>query len=130
MIKSLLSRYSKAFAVLAIGASLIAAPYLIPENPDSPVFRTGTLALLLMLGAISPVHAALKKHSLTSLIYGCGSGFIFLLCLGIGNELRFYDQLLPGMGSFASAYIDTILSNTLLQNVSTDGREISTTFPE
>ena len=104
MMKSLLNRYAKPLAVLAILAAFIAAPYLVPENPDSPVFRSGTLALLLMLGAISPVQAALKKHSLSSLIYGCGFAFVFLLCLGLGNELRFYDQLLPGFGSLVRRF--------------------------
>ena len=79
MIDALLKKHAKPLALLAVLSAIFAAPYLIPENPDSAVFRSGTLPMLLMLASVSPVHTALKKHSLRSLLYGCGFAFFFLL---------------------------------------------------
>ena len=113
MTKSPLKRYALFLAAAAVLSALVATPSLVPENPDSPVFRSGTFALVLMLGAIQPVFSALKKHSLSSLIYGFSFAFVFLLCLGLGNELRFYDQLLPGFGSFVRRFAVPVLATPM-----------------
>ena len=41
----LIRRYAAALAALSMGLLALAAPYLIPANPDSAVFRSGTLGL-------------------------------------------------------------------------------------
>ncbi len=113
MIHTLLKKHAALLTALAVLGALIAAPYLTPENPDSAVFRSGTLGLLLLIAASSPVYASLKKHSLRALIYGGCFAFLFLLCLGIGNELRFYDQLLPGIGSMIRRFAVPLLAAPL-----------------
>ena len=113
MLAALFKQYAKPLSFLSVLMAAVAAPYLIPENPDSAVFRSGTLALLLLLAAASPVCAALKKHSLRALIYGSGFAFLFLLCLGVGNELRFYDQLLPGFGSLIRRFAVPLLATPM-----------------
>lgn len=56
-------------------------------------------AALLLLAAAYPVHAAFEKHPARALKYGLFLGLVFTFFLGVGSELMFYDQLLPGMGS-------------------------------
>ena len=109
----LIRKHARLLAVLSALMAIIAAPYLVPESPDSPVFRSGFLALLLMLAAISPVHHALSRHSLRALVYGCCFAAVFMVALGLGNELRFYDQLLPGMGSLIRRFAVPVMASPL-----------------
>lgn len=99
MILSLMRKHAALLAALAALMAAFAAPYLLPADPDSAVFRSGALGALLLLAAYRPVHHALAHRSLRQLAYGCVFGFIFALCLGVGSELAYYDQLLPGLGS-------------------------------
>lgn len=114
MIERLMRKYAVLLTVLAALAAVIAAPYLIPENPDSAVFRSGAFGMLLAAGCAFPVHRALKQHSLRQLIYGCVFSLMLTVCMAIGNELRFYDQLLPGMGSMLRRFTVPVLAAPLL----------------
>lgn len=76
-----------------------AAPYLIPVNPDSAVFRSGTLALLLVLAGLYPVWQAFRRASRRQLVCGFGFALLFAAALSLGSELFVYDGLLRGAGS-------------------------------
>lgn len=97
--ESLLRRHSLLMAALSALLMALAAPYLVPENPDSAVFRSGSLGAILLIVSVFPVRASLKRCSLRALAYGGVFALIFSLCLGLGSELAVYDGLLPGMGS-------------------------------
>ena len=98
-LRGLLRRFSLPLALLSALLLAVAAPYLLPANPDSAVFRSGTLGLILLLAAVCPIRHALEHSSLRALVFGCIFALIFALCLGLGSELVIYDGLLPGMGS-------------------------------
>ena len=95
----LIRKHASALALFTVLLGLFAAPYLIPENPDSEVFRTGTLGTLLMLSCYFPVHQAFSKSSLRTLVMSMGLGLAFAAALSLGSELHVYNGLLPGMGS-------------------------------
>lgn len=99
MIHTLIKKYAAPLTALSALALLLAAPYLIPDNPDSAVFRAGSLGVLLILFCCFPVHQALKRHSLRQLVYGMAFALAFSIALSLGSELHVYEQLLPGMGS-------------------------------
>ena len=92
-------RYASALSLLSVLAGLFAASYLIPENPDSAVFRSGTLGTALLLACYFPVRQALERVSLRTLLCAGCFGLAYALALSLGAELNFYDGLLPGMGS-------------------------------
>ena len=71
-LRSLLQKHSVLAAIAAALLAAFAAPYLIPADPDSAVFRSGMLSALLLLAAAFPVRTALERHSMRSLLYGCG----------------------------------------------------------
>lgn len=96
---SFLKKHSALIALLILLPAAYAAPYLLPSDPDSAVFRNGTLSALFLFSAWYPVRHALRTHSLRSILYGCVFAAFFSLCLGLGSELSFYGYLLPGMGS-------------------------------
>ena len=93
------SHRSTLLTLFSVLAAAFAAPYLVPGDPDAQVFRNGVLPALLLLAAAYPVHAAFEKHPARALKYGLFLGLVFTFFLGVGSELMFYDQLLPGMGS-------------------------------
>ena len=92
-------RHSALLAALFVLLAALAAPYLVPEDPDSAVFRSGTLGALLVLAAFFPVRAALERRSVRALLYGCAFALVFSFFLAIGSELTFYGGFLAGMGS-------------------------------
>lgn len=92
-------KYAHLFSLAAVLAALAAAPYLIPENPDSPVFRSGTLGTLLVFACFFPVKDALTKADRRTLAVSMALGLLFASALSLGSELFIYDGLLPGMGS-------------------------------
>lgn len=96
---TLIRRYAAMLALLIVALGLFAAPYLIPENPDSEVFRTGMLGVILMLSCYYPVQQALEKADRRTLVSCLGLGLLFAGALSIGSELHVYEGLLPGMGS-------------------------------
>ena len=60
----MIRKYARILTTLAVLSAAIASPFLVPENPDSPVFRSGTFALLLLGAAAFPVYQAFRKNSL------------------------------------------------------------------
>lgn len=110
----LIRKYAVLLALAAVLCACIAAPYLVPADPDSPVFRVGTLGALLLLFCAFPVRDALRRHSLRALIYGCCFAFIYALCLGVGSEMVFYNGLLPGMGSLVRRFAAPMLATPML----------------
>ena len=92
-------KYAHLLSLAAVLAALAAAPYLIPENPDSPVFRSGTLGTLLVFACFFPVKDALTKADRRTLTVSMVLGLLFASALSLGSELFIYDGLLPGMGS-------------------------------
>lgn len=114
MIHTLLKKHAALLTALAVLAALIAAPYLIPENPDNAVFRSGSLGTLLFLACAFPVHQALKRHSLRQLICGLAFALVFAFALGLGSELHVYERFLPGMGSMLRRLAVPLMATPLL----------------
>lgn len=96
---SLIRKHALLLSVLSALMLSIAAPYLIPENPDSPVFRSGTLGVLLIVASAFPVYQAFSRANRRMLISGFVFGWLFSAALGLGSELLIYDGLLHGIGS-------------------------------
>ena len=89
-------------ALLALLASLLAAfaaPYLIPENPDSAVFRSGAFGLVLLAAAAFPAWEAMRRADRRTLVCGLIWGLLLAGALSVGAELLAYDGLLGGTGS-------------------------------
>ena len=93
-------RRSALFTLVSVLAAAYAAPYLVPDSPDSLVFRDGILPALLLLAAAYPARAAFEKHPARALKYGGFLALVFSFFLGLGSELMVYDGFLPGAGSF------------------------------
>lgn len=109
----LLKRHAFSLALLSAFCALIAAPYLIPENPDSAVFRSGVLGPLLLAGCFFPVREALLRADRRTLLCGGAFGFHFALALSLGSELFVYDGLLPGAGSLIRRLAVPVLATPL-----------------
>ena len=93
-------RHSALLTLVSVLAAAYAAPYLVPDSPDSLVFRDGILPALLLLAAAYPARAAFEKHPARALKYGGFLALVFSFFLGLGSELMVYDGFLPGAGSF------------------------------
>ena len=113
-ITQLIRRYASLLALLVCLAGVVAAPYLVPENPDSELFRSGALGTLLMLTCYFPIRQAFSKANARTLICAAGFGLMLGFALSLGAELRFYSGMLPGMGSMIRRLAVPILSAPLL----------------
>lgn len=98
-IVGLIRKHAPLLALLSVLACAVAAPYLIPADPDSAVFRSGSMGLILLLACIAPVRSAWKQASAAELLCGMMFGFLFGAALSLGSELSVYGGLLPGPGS-------------------------------
>ena len=107
-------KHASLLALLSALAGLAAAPYLIPENPDSAVFRSGVFGTLLVLACYFPLQQAFSKASRRTLICAAGFGLLLGGALSLGAELRFYSGLLPGMGSMLRRMAVPVLVTPLL----------------
>jgi len=96
---SLIRKYAAPLAALAALLCAAAAPYMIPENPDSAVIRSGCLSLILLCAAAFPVRRAYMRADRRTLTVSLVLGWLFALALGTGSELFIYDGLLRGFGS-------------------------------
>ena len=94
-----LRKHAAGCALLSVLCCAAAAPYLLPADPDSAVFRSGALPLLLLLACFMPAGGALKRAERGTLLRGLLLGFFFALALSLGSELAFYGELLPGARS-------------------------------
>lgn len=98
-IVGLIRKHALLLALLSVLVSAMAAPYLIPADPDSTVFRSGSMGLILLLACVVPVRSAWKQASAAELLCGMIFGFLFGAALSLGSELSVYGGLLPGPGS-------------------------------
>ena len=110
----LLRRHSALCAAFFALSAAFAAPYIMPADPDSAVFRTGTLGALLLLAAFFPVRASLERHSPRELVFGFCFGLVYALCVELGCELSHYGQLLAGMGSLLRRLAVPVMAAPLL----------------
>ncbi|MBR5288532.1 MAG: hypothetical protein IKU34_08090 [Clostridia bacterium] len=94
-----ISKYASFLSLLAVLMAAAAAPYMVPVNPDSAVFRSGTLGLLLIAACYFPIRQALTRADGVTVLSGLGVGFLFCVALSLGSELYVYDGLLHGLGS-------------------------------
>lgn len=113
-IAGLIRKYASPLALLSVLACTVAAPYLIPENPDSAVFRSGTLGLLLLLCCVHPLVQAFRRADIRTLLCGLAFGLLLGGALSMGAELCFYGGLLPGMGSMIRRLAVPVLAAPLL----------------
>lgn len=109
----LIKKYASALSAAAVLAALFAAPYLIPTNPDSPVFRSGVFGFILMLGCGFPIRHSLQHADKRTLVSGLVWGLAFSLALSLGSELFVYNGLLPGLGSLIRRLAVPVLSAPL-----------------
>lgn len=107
-------RYSTLLTLAAVLFAMVAAPYLVPIDPDSAVFRSGTLGALLLLACFFPVRDALEKTAPRTLLCAMLLGLLFALSLSLGSELRVYQGLLPGMGSMVRRLAVPVLAAPLM----------------
>ena len=98
-IMSFIRRHAAVLALLSVLSAAFAAPYMTPVNPDSAVFRSGALGLILLMGCFLPVREALERAGRRPLIASLAFGYLFALALSLGSELFIYDGLLRGFGS-------------------------------
>lgn len=95
----LIKKHSALLCALFVLLAAFSAPYLLPENPDSEVMRSGTLGAILLLACFVPARQGLERADRRTLLAGLVLGLLFSFALSLGAELRFYGGLLPGMGS-------------------------------
>ena len=107
-------KHASLLALLAALAGLVAAPYLVPENPDSTVFRSGVFGTLLVMACYFPLEQAYSRASRRTLICAACFGLLLGGALSLGAELRFYSGLLPGMGSMLRRFAVPVLVTPLL----------------
>lgn len=103
-LQALVRRFSAPLAALAVAGLGFVAYYFIPADPDSAVFRSGTLFALTVFALYVPVRRALALHPLRAFVYGAAFAYVFMICVGVGCELEFYDGLLPGMGALVRRF--------------------------
>ena len=107
-------KHAAPLAALAALLAALAAPYLIPENPDSAVFRSGALGCALLAAAAFPAWEALRRASRRTLVCGLIWGLLLSTALSLGAELLVYDGLLPGMGSLLRRLAVPVMAAPLL----------------
>lgn len=118
-IVQLIRKFALPLALLCALSGLCAAPYIVPENPDSEVFRSGMLPILLLIMSIFPLQEALQKANLRELVCGMLFGLLYALALSLGAELRCYNGLLPGMGSMLRRIAVPFMAAPLLGGIAT-----------
>ena len=111
---SLIRKYAAPLAALAALLMAVAAPYMIPENPDSAVMRSGSLGLILLCAAAFPVRRAYMRANRRTLLVSLGLCWLFALALSVGSELFIYDGLLRGLGSLVRRMAVPVLAAPLL----------------
>lgn len=109
----LIRKHALLLSLLSILAAAVAAPYMIPENPDSMVFRSGVLGLLLLCAAGYPLHTALRSADRRTLTAGLVWGFLFAGALSLGSELFVYNGLLRGFGPMVRRAVVPVLAAPL-----------------
>ena len=107
-------KHAAPLAALAVLPAALAAPYLIPESPDSAIFRSGVLGCALLIAAAFPAWDALRRASRRTLVCGLIWGLLLAGALGLGAELLVYNGLLSGMGSLLRRLAVPVMAAPLL----------------
>lgn len=107
-------KHAAPLTILSALLAALAAPYLIPENPDSAVFRSGALGCVLLAAAAFPAWEALCRAGRRTLVCGLTWGLLLATALSLGAELLVYDGLLPGMGSLLRRLAVPVMAAPLL----------------
>lgn len=123
-ITALIRKYAVPLTLLSVLCAIIAAPYLLPADPDSAVFRSGTLGFLLLAACCYPVYHALCRVNLLTLLCGAAFGLLLGSALSLGAELNFYGGLLPGMGSMIRRLAVPVLVAPLLGSLAAYGMHV------
>lgn len=110
----LIRKHAAPLALLAALLCAFAAPFLIPDNPDSAVFRSGTFSCVLLAAAAFPAWEALRRADRRTLIFGLLWGLLLAAALGTGAELLVYNGLLPGSGSLLRRLAVPVMAAPLL----------------
>jgi len=113
-IYSFIRKQAAPLTLFTVLLGLFSAPYLIPENPDSALFRTSVLGTMLMLFSCIPVHQSLSNANRRVLTAGMVFGFLFAVALSLGSELHTYNGLLVGMGSMLRRIAVPFMATPLL----------------
>lgn len=114
---SFIRRHAALAALCAMLLAAFAAPYLIPADPDSAVFRNGTLGLLLIAASAYPAFEAFSRADRRTLACGLVWGLLLSLAMGLGAELLHYDGLLAGMGSLVRRLTVPVMAAPLVGGV-------------
>ncbi|MEI3405604.1 MAG: hypothetical protein V8Q79_03235 [Christensenellales bacterium] len=73
----MIRKHAALWALLSCFALAAAAPYLIPANPDSAVFRSGTLGMMLNWLASTPSIRQLRMRA--DAVLSAGWSLVFYL---------------------------------------------------
>ena len=111
---SIIRRYSLPLALLSALAAALAAPYLVPLDPDGAVFRSGTLGAILIAASFYPACQAFRRADRRTLVCASVCALLFAFALGIGSELFFYDGLLRGTSSLIRRLAVPVMTTPLL----------------
>lgn len=107
-------KHAPLLALLSALAALVAAPYLVPGDPDSAVFRSGVFGTLILLACCPVLCQAYARCDRRTLLASAAFGLLLGCALSLGAELRFYGGLLPGMGSMVRRLAVPVLAAPLL----------------
>lgn len=100
-------------ALAAVLLACFAAPYLIPTDPDSAVFRGGMLPSLLLLVSYFPIKTAFRHLRQSAFLPCLFFAVAFSFSLSLGAELSFYNGLLPGLRSMIRRFAVPLFSTPL-----------------
>lgn len=114
MIMTAIKKHPSLVTLFAALLCIIAAPYLVTENPDSAIFRSGTFGMILLLACFYPAKQAVERCNEKTLLSGIVLGFLFALALSLGSELFVYNGLLPGFGSLVRRMAVPVMAAPLL----------------
>ena len=102
-ITHLIRKHASLLALLACLAGVVAAPYLIPENPDSQAFRNGTFGALLLFACYFPLQQAFSKANLRTLICAAGFGLLLSFALSLAGGICLWSGLSEVMARSGAA---------------------------
>ena len=77
-LESLIRRFAAPLSLLAVLAAAFVASYFGPTDPDSALFRSGSLSFLLLFALYFPVKKAVSTQPLRALFYGAGFAYAIM----------------------------------------------------
>ena len=103
-------RHPRVFALLVLCALALSAPYLMPGNPDSPVFRSGVLPAVLIICLLPLIERAVRQATPKSLLACLPFSLALAFAISLGAELAAYSHLLPGLSSLLRRLLVPLLT--------------------